>query len=61
MSLPLIGNRWKHFFVLNAISTNGKKKDRYALARSFIVKTIREKPTTRDLIDRLPCDPPLRR
>ena len=37
------------------------QKDRYALARSFIAKAIWDMPTTRDLIDRLPCDPPLRR
>ncbi|MCY4304471.1 MAG: hypothetical protein OXC62_06785 [Aestuariivita sp.] len=37
------------------------QKDRYALARPFIAKAIRERPATRDLIDRLPCDPPLRR
>ncbi|MCY4289845.1 MAG: hypothetical protein OXC63_14815 [Aestuariivita sp.] len=35
------------------------QKDRYALTRSFIAKAIRDMPTTRDLIDRLSCDPPL--
>ena len=37
------------------------QKDRYALARSFIAKAIWDMPTTRDLIDRLQCDPTLRR
>ncbi|MCY4201555.1 MAG: transposase, partial [Aestuariivita sp.] len=36
-------------------------EDRRALARSFIAKAVWNLPTTRALIDRLPCDPKLRR
>ena len=36
-------------------------EDRRALARSFIAKAVWDLPTTRALIDRLQCDPTLRR
>ena len=38
-----------------------KPADRYALARAFVSKAVWDMPTTRDLIDRLKCDPTLRR
>ena len=36
-------------------------EDRRAIARAFIAKAVWNLPTTRDLIDRLHCDPTLRR
>ena len=36
-------------------------EDRSALARAFIAKAVWDFPTTRDLMDRLACDPVLRR